>query len=180
MELILRPLSIEQGQFVFETYMAKDFPQSELKPWPLMEALARQGEYDMLGVFLGEEMLGYAWQFCPRGGKAVLVDYFAILPQYRGTGWGEKVVELLRNYYHIPILLESEEPTEAPDEAIARRRLGFYSRCGMMDTGLQLRLFGVRFCILASCKVEKARSVMEEIYDGLLGPELAQSAVEYL
>ena len=44
--------------------------------------------------------------------------------------------------------LEAECPDKAEDEAMAVRRLGFYSRCGARDTGFTEHLFDAWFRIL--------------------------------
>ena len=46
------------------------------------------------------------------------------------------------------LLLECEHPAEAPDAAIARRRIGFYLRAGARATALESRVFGARYSIL--------------------------------
>ena len=46
------------------------------------------------------------------------------------------------------ILIESECPDKAEDEAMAVRRLGFYARCGARDTGFTEHLFDAWFRIL--------------------------------
>ena len=180
MEIILRVLSLEQGEKIYTTHMQRDFPADELKPWRIMRDLAKRGEYDMLGAYWDDTLVGYAWQYVPSGGDCLLLDYLAVLPQYRMRGVGAGILASLRQYYSRIILLESEYPEEAPDPAIARRRLGFYTRCGMGDTGLQLRLFGVRFCILASGTLTDAQDAMEMRYTGMLGPQLRAKAVEYI
>ena len=46
------------------------------------------------------------------------------------------------------LVLECEHPAEAPDPAIARRRIGFYLRAGARATALESRVFGTRYAVL--------------------------------
>lgn len=180
-EIEIRILSPEQARDVFDAHMHRDFPADELKPWEIMHALYRRGSYAFLGAFLGDDLAGYAWLFCP-GEGCVLIDYLAVLPELRGRGIGAGVLDALADYCRAQgsLLLESEYPGEAPDEQIARRRLGFYRRAGFADTGVQVRLFGVRFCILAHGGDADARGHMESLYRAMLTEQMYRENVQFL
>lgn len=168
----LKHLTLAEGEQIYAAHLKRDFPPSELKPWAMMSAAAQAGQYDLLAAFDHGVMVGYAWQFRPDTG-AILIDYLAVLPQYRGQGVGTVLLATLRQYYGEMgrgVLLESEYPPEAPDLEEANRRLAFYFRAGLEDTGVQTRLFGVRFQILALLPVEDPAVAIQEIYDDMLGP----------
>lgn len=179
MDMKLIQLTLPEGKRIFDTHMARDFPAAEIKPWEIMEKLYRNGYYDMLAAELDGKMVGYAWQFRP-GGDVVLVDYLAVFPEYRGTGIGKRILQAMGEYYQEKLILESEFPDEAPDRSMAERRLGFYRRSGFEITGVQVRLFGVRFHILAQGGDQNTKSHMEQIYNAMLTPEQAKTAVEFL
>jgi len=171
--MILRELSLSQSAQVYQQHLRRDFPESELKPWFVMEQAAAKGQYDFLAAYEGEQMVGYAWQFRPAQG-AILIDYLAIVPELRGRGCGTALLDALRRYYAPsgqPLLLESEYPGEAPDEAEAKRRLAFYFRAGLQDSGVQTRLFGVRFCILTFEPLADPRRAIYDIYHTMLDEE---------
>ena len=44
-------LSKEQMKFIFDNYMIKDFPESELKPWKKIENGLLQDSYFAYGMF---------------------------------------------------------------------------------------------------------------------------------
>lgn len=55
------------------------------------------------------------------------VEHFAVGEAFRGNGCGAQALRLLQERIsHIPIILE----VELPETVMARRRIGFYERCG--------------------------------------------------
>ena len=54
------------------------------------------------------------------------VEHFAIHPQSRNGGYGQKVLDFICHSLSLPIVLEVEHPTEE----MAKRRIGFYRRSG--------------------------------------------------
>ena len=186
-ELTLRPLTLDQAAEVYSTEMYRDFPESELKPWASISALWAQGRYEAMVLEKGGQRLAYAFLLHTPEASALLLDYLAVLPAYRDQGLGREMLRRLAEHYGARfdrLLIEAEAPCEAPDDAVARRRLRFYASAGALDQGFEVRLFGVRFCILAlplgqSAPSESARA-LEALYRAMLpGPVYAQS-VEFL
>ena len=133
----IRLLNAAGARQLYESRMARDFPPGELKPFAAMEELLAAGLYEPL-------------TFTDDAG-AVLVDYFAVRSDLRGSGIGTRALHLLQAHYAprlATLLLECEHPAEAPDAAIARRRIGFYLRAGARATALESRVFGARYSIL--------------------------------
>lgn len=54
------------------------------------------------------------------------IEHFAIDPEKRNEGYGKEVLNHLCRHLHHPIILE----VEMPEEAMAQRRINFYSRQG--------------------------------------------------
>lgn len=179
----LRRIDPDAAGEIYENYMREAFPESELKPWAMMKELYERGEYDFVAAFEGDQLCGYAWQYAPCGGDAILIDYFSVLPELRCRGIGGQFLRALREFYAPSdklLLLESEYPGEATDPDMAMRRLGFYKRCGMVDTGVQVRLFDVRFCIFASHETHLAGQMMDALYRGMLPPQFYPSRIQFL
>lgn len=171
--MILRKLTPAEGEPFYNEHLKRDFPDSELKPWWIMLEHLDRGMYDLLAAFDGDRLVGYAWQFCPPQG-AILIDYLAIVPELRGQGWGTALLDALRQYYAPTgqmLVLESEHPEEAPDPEEAKRRLAFYFRAGLQDTGVETRLFGVRFCILSFGELDDPRQAIWDVYRTMLDDE---------
>lgn len=180
--MTLKFLTAEQGYEIFQKDMFRDFPEDEIKPWDVILRMVNAGEYDLLAAFEDDIMVGYAWIFRPET-EAVLIDYLAVLPQFRGTGVGTRMLSALGKQYCAGdkrLLLESEYPETAPEPSVARRRLGFYARAGFCDTGVQVLLFGVRFCILSLGEDKAGKDHMEQLYRAMFPGEFFHHAVQFL
>lgn len=131
---------------VYKKYMEKDFPPSELKPLKHILEMMDRGIYDSLGIVHDGREAGYALVLRPENMEFCLLDYFAVSSEKRGKGIGGEVLDALKCYYKDrAIMIEAEYPGDAPDTAVAERRVRFYERNGAADTGVESRVFGVHF-----------------------------------
>ncbi len=182
MKIELLEQDLDSSRRTYDVHMCRDFPQDELKPWEITKSLYERGIYDFLEAYSDGKLVGYAWMVTPDG-QTALIDYLAVLPQYRGTGIGSEILKCLCERYRRQgkqLILESEHPDGAPDPSLAVRRLGFYARSGFLNTGLQVMLFGVRFCILAHGICANAKQEMEHIYRAMFPDGLYETAVTFL
>lgn len=94
--------------------------------------------------------MSYLLMVQPMGCEVSQLDYFSVLPAYRSTGIGARLLAALPAHEEgaKAILIEAECPEKADDEAMAVRRLGFYARCGAVDTGWTEHLFDAWFRVL--------------------------------
>ena len=102
-----------------------------------------------------DELLGYGFFALLRreDGVHYLFDYLAIVPERRDSGIGTEF--LLRLPREIPdaasILGEVENPdleSDPAEQAVKQRRLQFYLRSGIQETGVLSRLFGVDYRVM--------------------------------
>ncbi len=150
-KMIIQKLSLPQIRRLYKTRLIEDFPPDELKPLAAIEAAFRKNRYVCYGV--GEDIEAYA--FFLVNGSAALLDYFAVKENLRNQGYGGRFLQVLMkdvlvNYSQV--LLETENPDYAENEedrAIRERRLSFYIRNGMIDTGVTANAFHVEYRILA-------------------------------
>lgn len=167
----IQRLDCAAAQKLYTTYMVEDFPAAELKPFTAVRELMQAGLYEPLALV--EEHGGlqaYAWQVLLPGRRSALLDYFAVRRDLRGTGVGTRALHRLAGHYRDrldDLILECEHPDEAPDRAVAQRRIAFYLRAGARETALESRVFGVRYRILALPCGGRAD-------DGVLGRDLRE------
>ena len=140
---------------VYRDHVKADFPPAERKPLAMIERQVCTGQYDTLGLFRGEEMLAYAFLWRDKEGHCVLLDYLAVCRGGRGQGTGSAFLEQLKTHYGsfdgLLVEAEAEDPQAgAEDNALRRRRIDFYRRCGFRLLDYKARLFGVTYSMLAS------------------------------
>lgn len=124
------------------------FPREERKPFWLMMKKAKTGEMEILAIKDGAEFLGLMITI-PRE-NAVLLDYFAVESEKRCGGIGKRALTLLyEHYFKKTLVIEIETPNEsAPNNTERIRRNAFYHRCGFMEVGVDISLFGVEMKLL--------------------------------
>ena len=150
-------LTLEQVRRVYTEQMVPAFPEDELKPLKMIEQALARGEYLCLGAADGDDVLAIAFfvKIVREGRTLMLFDYFAVREDLRDQGLGGR---FLRELIAGPItaadvaLLEVDEPdaAESPQALDTRsRRLAFYLRNGLHDTGAHAHVYGVTYRILS-------------------------------
>ena len=160
---------------VYQRDLLEAFPRAELKPLAAMEGMWAGGRYKPYCLFDGEEILGEAFLWLGHPGWGLL-DYLCVSPRARNGGLGAAILkELARAEPGSVIFGESEDPDDAPDPELARRRLGFYARNGMRAAGYDTAMFGVHYktLYLAREPVDDAALMAEHrfIYRSSLSPD---------
>ena len=158
--LTVRELTREEVRRIWRERMRADFPRNELKPLRMIEEALDRGEYLPLGAVpdpdegnpeAGDPIAAYAFFVTP--GDAALFDYLAVRRDLRDSGYGSAFLRALSPTLarFRTVLLESDDPDFAPDEgerAHRLRRLAFYEKNGLTDTGVRAVVFGAAFRIL--------------------------------
>lgn len=147
----LRELTNEQIASVYNEHMIEDFPPEELKPLEKILGALKIGRYACYGIFSDEEFSGYV--FLERINNDYLIDFIATFPQKRNGGLGAELLAVLADALKDSdsVLGEVEDPAFADTEEarlLQTRRLGFYLRNGIIDTGVKATTFGAHYLIL--------------------------------
>lgn len=158
---------------LYDSHMKEDFPPSELRPYFSMKRLMESGNYRCFGYDDGTGLLAYAL-FAVKG-SAALLDYYAVSPELRGQGVGQKFLGGLRDVSaemgvpYVLIEVESVESAETEEEReVRRRRIRFYEHCGCRMSRVKSFLFGVEYSIMYLPLTVEAVSD-GEVRDGLAG-----------
>lgn len=145
----LRILNKAELESLYYNEMKRAFPPSELKPLKSMEDMRDTDRYEPLGLFEGEELLGYAMIWMEPDIPHVLLDYLGTMEGKRGNGLGTKMLKLLQERYASRGAVFGEaERDNSPDpeeRALQSRRLDFYFRNGLRYAGYDCALFGVHY-----------------------------------
>ena len=157
------------------SHMKRDFPANELPPFFALKRNFDKNIYD--GFYLTEEIdKGYAVITAPENLRYALLNYFAVLPEYREKGYGSEFLKIIINRYSKRVLvLEAEEPSAAKttaDREESLRRIKFYERAGFrVIPTKRAKIFGVDMVIMASGQDENlnVREIMHSLYLPSLG-----------
>lgn len=143
----LQPATAKETEQIKSLYL-KAFPQSERKPFSVIEKRAANGEMEILAL-RGQAFCGLViTAVCE---ELVLVDYFAVSEAMRGGGLGSEALSLIRERYkgkNIFLEIERADAVLPADDARMRRKR-FYLRNGLVPAEIFLKLFGVPMEILS-------------------------------
>lgn len=155
--MYLKELNVKDFTTIYETYMTDDFPSDELKPLERMVHTMETGLSSAFGLYEKDDLRAYAVFIIPEGQPYGLLDYLAVVKQYRGTGIGHRFFALIENALKAKypwlegFFIESENidfAANAREGEIRRRRITFYENNGCRITRLGSCLFGVTYSIL--------------------------------
>ena len=146
MNIELRKMDKKEITNIYEFRMRHDFPVTELKPLENMIDMMERGVYECLLASENGEPVGYALVLILEDFPYGLLDYLGVFAEKRNQGYGSRILSALAEYYkNRNLIIESEYPKDAPDEQMAKRRIGFYQRNGAVNTGVESRIYGVHF-----------------------------------
>ena len=175
---MIKELDLKTLKNIYYTHMTKDFPEDELKTFEMIEGSIKNGKSTALAYYQDSLILGYATILFIE--DKLLLDYFAIIKDYRSKGYGKEFLKEIKEYFkdYSFILIESENINSVQ----AKRRIDFYHKCGCKDTNVYIRLYFVDYTLLymylsKSYDVSKIKDEVLDLYHKLY-PEYLNS--EYL
>ena len=115
--------SVAESEVIRNLYLTA-FPPNERREFDELKKQIDNDECNVNLIFVDEKIAGFIifWNF----NDFVFLEHFAIEPELRGHGTGEKTLAKIKALYQKTIILETEPPA---DEMI-RRRIRFYERNG--------------------------------------------------
>lgn len=189
---IVKKINENEVDYIYNNFMVKDFPKAELKPLERIKYTMSTGMCEVLALYDWENIKSYAVLIIPQNGEYVLLDYFAVVKNYRGTGIGHEMLGKIMKYIdrhkkHINgMFIECESPEYATSEyeRIEReRRIKFYKTCGCNETGFGSELFRVNYDILNINTDENYEEInlkdLELIYRQMFKKEHFENKVKY-
>lgn len=148
---LIRPKRLHHWISIYRLYMDA-FPVSERKPFSMIVRMFRNGKTDVWYCTDHGTFIGLAITI--NGEDVILLDYFAIIKNSRGSGFGSAVLqELIRHYEPRGLFGEIESTYEnCPDRVMRIRRKQFYLDNGLREMGVMVKLFGVNMELLTTGK----------------------------
>ena len=165
---MIKEMTLEELREIYQRHMMYDFPDDERKPLHVIENRYKKKQNICL-CYLEEDMIkGYSILEFSEENKCLLMDYFAVLSEYRHQGIGSRFMQALKEYFRTwqAILIESE----CAFDEVSEKRLDFYQKCGAVLSGLRIYLYFVDYEILSislknQMTKEDVKQNLKEIYD---------------
>ena len=185
-DLRIRLQTEEEICQIYEERLQYDFPPAERKPLSAILHSNRAGTYRAFGVYEGDACVAYAYFVRVPESEWMLLDYYAVRDDLRGTGIGSWFLARLHTLEPDSpvILLEIDEPefAETPEEReLCLRRARFYHRAGARFSGILATTFGVPYRLLTfsaqTVSDEEVARQYETIYRRMLGTRF-ESAIK--
>lgn len=203
-EIYVEKVSLGTAKRIYETYMKTDFPPEELKPFPVIEKMWEKDSYFVYAFYEnvpegsieeksdnGRVLCAYAFLLADNKNRVLLLDYFAVCEQKRGTGYGSHALSLLRDtcadWNALIVEVENDEMEDIDDKTrtTRKRRISFYTGAGCYMTDVRSRLWGVNYRIMVMPLSDRyAREHIEEklvsLYRGMYNEKKLKENFEIL
>lgn len=126
------------------------FPSDELIPPYLLRLFTVIKNASFLAFYDEYKFVGFAYVVSFKG--ECYVFYLAVDSSVRGCGYGSKILTWIKeNNSGANIILDVEAPGENnPDRVVRLKRIEFYRRNGIFDTGYTLMDNGIKYMVLSS------------------------------
>lgn len=149
---MVREISVEEFAALYHGYIIDDFPRSERRPLYAIRSLYKKNRYSCLVMEDAGKITAYACFIRDASCPYMLLDYFAVAKDLRGTGIGSQFIGQIKTCRCIDgILIESDMPLpdNSPEEhAVRERRIRFYVRNGAELSDYGWQAFGVKYNLL--------------------------------
>lgn len=159
-DLQVKELTLDQAEAIYKKHLKIDFPPAEVKPFLTIKQMWKKRNYYAYAFYeraaeAGEDQLcAYAFLMADHENRVLLLDYFAVCSQLRGSGYGSRALELLReecaDWNCIIVEVEDDELPGLDEETrnTRKRRISFYTNAGCRMTTARSLLWGVEYRIM--------------------------------
>ncbi len=154
----IRKLDFIEVCVLHKNCIQRDFPKNEVRPLSMVKRLIKKGVYTAYGAYNENTLIAYATIFSLPDSPVVLLDYFAVQPQYRANGIGSSFFKELKSVVKTEfknakvVAIECENPefsTTKQEKLTREKRISFYKQNGAILTDSKLYAFGVNYNLLA-------------------------------
>lgn len=124
--LLRKPTTANERLFIEKLYVESFPPNERIDPSKLWNISDFNDKFTMYLIESDGIAIGLLSEWDLDGFR--YLEHFAIDPQRRNGGIGQQVIEAILKNSPLPIVLEVEPSIDE----MAKRRIGFYERCGMV------------------------------------------------
>ncbi|MDO4484005.1 MAG: GNAT family N-acetyltransferase [Clostridia bacterium] len=129
--------------------MKTAFPADEQLPMWLLRLGTLRRNFNFRAFYDEEQFCGI--MYTVESEKMLFVLFLAVNDKIRSKGYGSKILGWLKENTAKPIALNVESPDPQAENALQReKRIEFYKRNGIVDTGRRLTNRGVNLSVLSN------------------------------
>lgn len=131
----------------------KSFPLAEQYPAWMLRTLSHMPGFHSIAFYDGEELCGFAY-YINFFWKRIFLLYLAVNPEIRSKGYGSRILTWLkqRNRNGQIILNVEKDDPKADNHEQRMKRIEFYRRNGIYETGKYFWASGVIYEVLSTRK----------------------------
>lgn len=148
--MYLKTVNINEFEEKIYPEYKKIFPKIERKTLEHIKQTYCKHLTTIIEIIEEEQFIGFFIINTLKDNPYILLDYFAILPQYQSRGFGSTAIKLLKNMYQMydGIYIEIEKVGNGVNEEqnkIREKRAKFYENLGFCKMNFEVELFTVLF-----------------------------------
>lgn len=176
----LKDISIDEFEKELYSYYLDIFPEDERKPLELLHSSYKKHYTRIIKISYKNEMIGFMILNKVKDKGYAVLDYLAILPQYRNNKFGTKALQILleQEKENSGIFIEIEKVglgKDVKENLLREKRKNFYEKLGFKKLNFDLFLFDVIYTPYLFSNIQKDEcTIIEEIlniYEVISGKE---------
>ena len=176
----LKNVGIDEFENDVYSYYLDIFPEDERKPLKLIKSSYEKNYTKIIEVLYKNEVAGFMLLNRIKDNGYAVLDYFAILPQYRNNKIGTEALQILLSQEKKSrgIFVEIEKigfGKDIEDNLLREKRKNFYERIGFKKLSSDLLLFDVIYTpyLFANTEDDEDTVITEifDIYETIIGKE---------
>lgn len=179
-DIKLKDIGIDEFKKDVYSYYLEIFPEDERKPIELLHSSYEKHYTRIIEILYENEVIGFMILNKVKDKGYAVLDYLAILPQYRNSKFGTKALQILleQEKENSGIFIEIEKVglgKDTEENLLREKRKQFYEKVGFKKLNFDLFLFHVIYTpyLFSNIKNDETMIIREilNIYEAISGKE---------
>lgn len=179
-DIKLKNIDINKFKNEIYRYYLEIFPKEERKPLELIQSSYEKGYTKIIEILYENKITGFMLLNSLKNKGYAILDYLAILPQYRNNKIGTRALKILQEQEkeNSGIFVEIEKVglgRDIGENLLREKRKNFYEKLGFKKLNFDLLLFDVVYTPYLFSNIEDNENVIIDeifnIYEAISGKE---------
>ena len=179
-DMKLKDIDIDKFKKEVYSYYLEIFPEDERKPLELLHLSYEKHYTKIIEILYKDEIIGFMILNRVKDKGYAVLDYFAILPQYRNNKFGTKALQILleQEKENRGVFIEIEKVglgKDTEENLLREKRKNFYEKVGFKKLNFDLFLFDVIYTPYLFADVNDNEDIIIgeilNIYEAISGKE---------